>query len=303
MQNRLLRNITGYLALALVLTAIFLSIRYVSEFKSTNDKETKAVVTPAEPVIRKPADNDYEQRFRQLEMWLGQTQDTFEARFDKLEQQLAQTGSRSGQGTDPSGSPNEAKLKQLEQWLEQSQDAFEARFEKLEQQLSSATPQDNRLQEIEERLAQTTSRLNELSNSLGELSDGTTTVAVADKLLRLAPPADLPEQSPESAGDNPDGQSGQATEPYRLAPASRAGHGEGNWVINLASYLNEQTAARYMAAFRKKGVAAEMVPASVQGKTIYRVRLAGFDSREAARAIAPSVKRQLGLKDIWVMEN
>ena len=303
MQNRLLGNLTGYLVLALVLSAIFLSIRYVSELKSTSDKETQAVVTPSEPVIRKPAGNDYEQRFRQLEMWLGQTQDTFEARFEKLEQQLARTGSSSAQGTNPSGSPGEAKLKQLEQWLEQSQEAYEARFTKLEQELSAATPQDNRLQEIEERLAQTTSRLNELSNSLSELSDGTTTVGVADKLLTLAPPEDFPEQPPGSAGDKPDRQAGPATEPERPGPASRAGHGDGNWVINLASYLNEQTAARYMAAFRKKGVAAEMVAASVQGKTIYRVRLAGFDNREDARAIAPTVKRQLGLKDIWVMEN
>jgi hypothetical protein len=78
----------------------------------------------------------------------------------------------------------------------------------------------------------------------------------------------------------------------------------GKWAINLASYVSEKTAASKMASFQEKGVTTEMVATQVQGRTIYRVRLARFfDTLEAARAEAPAVERQLGLKETWIMAN
>jgi hypothetical protein len=58
-----------------------------------------------------------------------------------------------------------------------------------------------------------------------------------------------------------------------------------------------------MKSFQKKGVAAEMVSAEVRGRTIYRVRIAGFESMAAARAMTPVLKHQLGLKETWIMAN
>jgi len=76
--------------------------------------------------------------------------------------------------------------------------------------------------------------------------------------------------------------------------------GTGDWVINLASYANESIAARKLADFESKGVNAEQSVASVNGRTIYRVRIAGFDTRTAATARAKSVRQQLGLKETWI---
>jgi hypothetical protein len=74
----------------------------------------------------------------------------------------------------------------------------------------------------------------------------------------------------------------------------------GDWVINLASYASESIAARKLADFERKGVTAEQVAATVNGKTIYRVRIAGFDTRKAATARAEAIRRQLGLAETWV---
>jgi cell division septation protein DedD len=76
--------------------------------------------------------------------------------------------------------------------------------------------------------------------------------------------------------------------------------GTGGWAINLASYASEGIASRKLADFNRKGVSAEQVAATVKGKTIYRVRVAGFDSRKAALAQAESIRQRLGLKEIWV---
>jgi hypothetical protein len=76
--------------------------------------------------------------------------------------------------------------------------------------------------------------------------------------------------------------------------------GTGDWVINLASYASESIAAHKLADFRRKGVTAEQAVASVNGKTIYRVRLAGFESRKSAVDQAETVRQQLGLKETWI---
>lgn len=76
--------------------------------------------------------------------------------------------------------------------------------------------------------------------------------------------------------------------------------GTGDWVINLASYANESIAARKLADFESKGVNAEQSVASVNGRTIYRVRITGFDTRTAATVRAKSVRQRLGLKETWI---
>ena len=76
--------------------------------------------------------------------------------------------------------------------------------------------------------------------------------------------------------------------------------GTGDWVINLASYASESIAAQKLADFGRKGVTAEQSVASVNGKTIYRVRIAGFDTRKAATVRAKSIRQQLGLKETWI---
>jgi hypothetical protein len=76
--------------------------------------------------------------------------------------------------------------------------------------------------------------------------------------------------------------------------------GNGDWMINLASYASESIAARKLADFKRKGVSAEQTEATVNGKTIYRVCITGFDTRKSAVERAETVRGQLGLKETWI---
>jgi len=75
---------------------------------------------------------------------------------------------------------------------------------------------------------------------------------------------------------------------------------EGNWVINLASYTSRTFASRKLAEFVGAGVAAERVQAEVNGRTVYRLRVPGFASYQAASVEAATIREQLGLKATWI---
>ena len=327
------RSLVRYLILTLVLSALFLAFMYTSGLKHTGNPEPTAAITRTGAVLRSAPPDSYEQRFRQLEQWLGQTQDAYEARFAQLEQRLVQTPSQNNRGTNLTARPYEAKLQQLELWLGQTQDAYEARFAQLEQRLvQAAAPHDDRLLKIEQQLAQvinpqvdrlgtieaslaqTTSRLDALSISLAALTDDTNTIVAANKVLRTKPPAALQQQplaSVPKARLQPRTSATLAqvtgtsttTEPLDKKPAVRTSQRKSKWAINLASYVSRQTAARKMESFQKQGIATEMVSAHVRGRTVYRVRVAGFDTLQAARTMAPTVERQLGLQETWIMAN
>jgi len=75
---------------------------------------------------------------------------------------------------------------------------------------------------------------------------------------------------------------------------------QGNWVINIASYTNEHIARRKLAQMQQQGVDAELVPAEVNGRTIYRARVFGFASRRAAGSAATEIKSRLGIAEVWI---
>jgi len=286
MQIRQPRNLVEYLILALLLTAIFLAIMYASNLMLADDPEPEAAITSTGPVVGSHPPDRYEQRFQQLEQWLGQTQDAYEARFEKLERHLVQATAL-----------NNDRVQEIGR-----------------QQAQIIKLPVERLRSIEERLARTTSRLNELTASLVTLANHTDTIVAANTALPITPPIAL--RDPPVASAPPVGpqrrapqtvtsgsETNSAAHPEDPGPGARTARRQGKWAINLASYVNEKTAARNMGSFQKKGVAAEMVSATVNGRTIYRVRIAGFDTMAAAKAMAPTVKRQLDLEETWIMAN
>jgi cell division septation protein DedD len=81
------------------------------------------------------------------------------------------------------------------------------------------------------------------------------------------------------------------------APATRT---VGGWVVNLASYNGQKTADRYVAELKQSGITAERAEATVNGRTMHRVRVAGFDSYSAAKVRAGTLKQELDLPGIWI---
>ncbi len=76
--------------------------------------------------------------------------------------------------------------------------------------------------------------------------------------------------------------------------------GQGDWVINLASYTSQGFARKKLVEFVEVGVAVEQVQAVVNGSTVYRLRVPGFESFHAASTQAGTIQEKLGLKDTWV---
>ncbi len=74
----------------------------------------------------------------------------------------------------------------------------------------------------------------------------------------------------------------------------------GDWSINLASYTKQSAAEKVRGRFLARGVATDQVVATVNGKTYYRLRVTGFESRQAALTQSAVIKEKLGLGETWV---
>ena len=83
------------------------------------------------------------------------------------------------------------------------------------------------------------------------------------------------------------------SEPKVVAPKE-------GWVINLLTVSSAKTAQEELARMRKLGIRADSQEISKGSKTLYRLRVAGFDSYEGAKAYIDTVERQTGFKKAWV---
>ena len=77
----------------------------------------------------------------------------------------------------------------------------------------------------------------------------------------------------------------------------------GRWIINLASYAGPRTADRMQRKFENLGVSTDRQVAEVNGKTMYRLRIATFESRGDAQAYFDSIKDTLGLQSAWITKH
>lgn len=166
---------------------------------------------------------------------------------------------------------------------------------------------DERLAALEAGLQQLAQRVDALQVNAAESREGLHTAGARELpieqqpvrpaiVLASSPPRRLPD--PPAAPPPPV----RAPVPRHAPPAAPVAPqpGEGDWVINLASYANESYASRKQAEFVGEGVSVEQVAATVKGKTIYRLRVAGFESFRAASAEAGNIRTRLGLLDTWV---
>ncbi|HKJ77144.1 MAG TPA: SPOR domain-containing protein [Gammaproteobacteria bacterium] len=87
----------------------------------------------------------------------------------------------------------------------------------------------------------------------------------------------------------------------RLAEAGNAAATErGAWSVNLASFKNEGAADQALGELRASGVTAEKQRVVADGRTWYRLRVTGFESKQAAEAYGRKVEADTGMTDTWV---
>ena len=72
------------------------------------------------------------------------------------------------------------------------------------------------------------------------------------------------------------------------------------WVVNLASLQDKTDADRFAARARSKDIQVEQYAVIIKGKEYWRVQATGFLTVGEARSQAGTIKKKLGLKDVWI---
>jgi hypothetical protein len=179
---------------------------------------------------------------------------------------------------------------------------------------TSATPAagattEQRLAALEAGLQQLGKRIDALQVTVADSPAGVSTTALHELpieqqplkpaiVLASNPPRPLP--APPAASPPPVRAPARQPDPPAVPAVPYTPPGEGDWVINLASYASASFASRKLAEFVDEGVPVEKVKATVKGKTIYRLCVPGFESYRAASAEAGTIRTKLGLSDTWV---
>jgi cell division septation protein DedD len=85
-----------------------------------------------------------------------------------------------------------------------------------------------------------------------------------------------------------------AAAPPAAAPAVDSPVPKGGWAIEVATLPNEADAAAQATALRAKNLAAYHIVGLVDGKSIWKVRVGGYGTREAATAAVADVRARSG---------
>ncbi len=72
------------------------------------------------------------------------------------------------------------------------------------------------------------------------------------------------------------------------------------WAVEVAEHTSEADASRYVETLRAAGLEAYRVVALVGGKTVWRVRIGGYSSKDAATAAVPAVASKAGASSATV---
>ncbi len=116
--------------------------------------------------------------------------------------------------------------------------------------------------------------------------------AAGDTVIATATPADraTTQNAPtaNAAGADP--------EPAAPEPATA----DGPWTVNISAYADKSLAQEKVEQFREKGVIAEIVPITVSGKSMHRIRVSGYDSKREAVTWVSLLEERLGIDGAWV---
>lgn len=82
-----------------------------------------------------------------------------------------------------------------------------------------------------------------------------------------------------------------------------SGNGDiGSWVVNLHSVQNRAAADDFAALARSQGIEVELRNVKIRGEQFWRIQVTGFPTADAARSYAGTTRKQLRLKEVWVMK-
>jgi cell division septation protein DedD len=141
-----------------------------------------------------------------------------------------------------------------------------ARVEGLSAQLTDTDKLNTDLKTLEAEVSRQNEAIEAFSSRMDELEQAT---------------------SGSSSGEPSTSPSGQASQ----------GAGDGSWVVNLITVADGEAAEQVQKGLAEAGFEARIVPVTIDGKSLQRVVVGGFESFEAATSAAPAMKEHLELSD------
>lgn len=202
--------------------------------------------------------------------WQTQQQvETLNLRLEQLETKTATIPVTSL----PASNDNVAKTEQALLTLSQSQEQITTSVTTLQSTLTADTELANsRLTTLEDALASLSSQVEEVAHSTEESK--ALLAEAAEKKSAAQTSADL--GNSETRG------------------------GVENWFINIATFSDPKAASKIHGKVQKIADTASVKPITINGKTLYRIRADGYNSREGAEGKAQALQTQLGLSGLWV---
>jgi cell division septation protein DedD len=92
----------------------------------------------------------------------------------------------------------------------------------------------------------------------------------------------------------------QTTTTQRTAKNTAAASSTGNWFVNFGSYTQPDMAETWANRLRPATGRVIIAKTAKDGKTIYRVRVVGLASKDAASKVARSLEAEMGVSALWV---
>ena len=121
-----------------------------------------------------------------------------------------------------------------------------------------------------------------------------------------AAPRDSDRSGPSLPQKPDDNQAREEETPLKISPQVEAAPSTGDtdkscpWVVNLVSLYDQAAAERFAQRAKNLGIPVEQQVAQVNGKQVWRLQVAGFDSRDEASAYGDAHKGEIGLKKVWI---
>jgi cell division septation protein DedD len=119
---------------------------------------------------------------------------------------------------------------------------------------------------------------------------------------RLAAMADKPVAAASPSAVRLAAQAGKPAAPAQPATrdgAEQAAAGE-EWVVNVAASSREQAMMDMASRLREQGIPVERQTLTIEGDLMYRLRVPGFVTSDAARSYAAQLDRDHGLRGAWI---
>ncbi len=193
----------------------------------------------------------------------------------------------------------DAKIAQLNEELEKMAGEVAFLGQQLQQQMSNLVTATQMQEQLNTQRQDIDAWLQSELHSLQSDRPEPDTEAVPDQQHNQ--PAAANNSTSQTPAAKPEASSTKAIS-ESMGKEATAGKGgrNGNWVVHIASYSNQNQAKKSLRQYATQIPDVIMQPARVKGKEVFRISIPGFSSKKEALDYHKKISEQLGLKGVWI---